>query len=446
MFQNLKTAFSKTFDAISGKGKLKESDVLAAAREIKLALLSADVHFTVVKDFVERVSAQAVGEKVLSSITPAQQFTKIVHDELISALGKAHQPFDFACSPPLVTMIVGLQGSGKTTTAARFALLCKKIGRRPLLVSVDVYRPAAIAQLRIMAEKCGVNFIDTDPKAKPVKVAKEARKHAEKFGYDTLIIDTAGRLHIDDSMMEEVREISKKVEAQRIIYVADSMTGQDAVKSAKAFNELLEITGVVLTKLDGDARGGAALSVKAVTGKPILYVGTGERIEDLEPFYPERMAGRILGMGDVVSLVEQVQANVDKGEAEQIARKLSGGRVTFDDFVEQLKMMKKMGPLEKFMGMIPGFGTIADKIDPVTLEKELRRKEAMISSMTKSERSNPKLLNGSRRKRIALGSGVSVTDLNRFIKEFERYSQMMRKFSKGGMKKLFKGLTTQAFS
>jgi len=441
VFQALKGAFDKTFDKIAGRGKLKEDDVLSAAREIKLALLSADVHYTVVKDFVDGVSSKAVGKEVLESITPSQQFTKIIHDELVRVLGQEHEPFDFSCRPPMIVLIVGLQGSGKTTTAARFAHHCKERGRRPYLVPADVYRPAAIEQLKILAGNVGVDCWPTENGDKAVKVTKNAVKHATKQGYDTIIIDTAGRLHIDEAMMDEVRSISKKVEPQRILYVADAMTGQDAVKSAKAFNEALEITGVVLTKLDGDARGGAAMSVKAVTNKPIIFVGVGERIDDLEEFHPDRMASRILGRGDVVSLVEKVASEVKEDEAEEMGRAFLKGKFTFDDFLKQLNLMKRMGPLEKMLGMLPGMGGLMNNVDPEKMERELRHKEAMIQSMTRQERSNPRILNGSRRKRIAHGAGVNVSDLNRFIKEFDTVAKMMKKASGKGFKNLFKGLT-----
>lgn len=446
MFGTLRGAFEKTFEKISGKGKLREEDVKAAAREIKLSLLAADVHYSVVKNFVDGISEKAVGKEVLQSITPLQQFTKIVHDELVRVLGEEQESFDFACKPPLIVLIVGLQGSGKTTTAARFAKLCKEEGRRPYLVPADVYRPAAIQQLKILAKSAGVDVWPTEEGDRAVKVARKAVKHADKNGYDTVIIDTAGRLHIDEEMMDEVKSIARKVEPQRILYVADAMTGQDAVKSAAAFNGALEITGVVLSKLDGDARGGAALSVRAVTGKPIIFAGTGESIDDIEPFYPDRMAGRILGKGDIVSLVEKVAGEVKEEEAAQMEATFRKGSFSFDDYLKQLKMVGRMGPLDKMLGMIPGLSAMSGSINTDDLGRELRRKEAMIQSMTHQERKNPKILNGSRRKRIAAGSGVGVNDLNRLIKEYGMFAKMMRKAAKGGLKNLFKGLTPQAFS
>lgn len=446
MFSSLHETFRKTFEKLSGRGRLTEADVQAAAREIRMALLAADVHYRVVKDFVDGVSAKAVGREVLESISPAQQFTKIVHDELVRVLGQEASPFDFACAPPLICLIVGLQGGGKTTTAARFALHCKRSGRRPYLVPADVHRPAAVEQLRILAAQAGVDCWETGPKEKAVRVAKHAVAHAVKVGYDTIIIDTAGRLHVDQEMMDEVIEIADKVRPQRVLYVADAMTGQDAVRSAKAFDEALAITGVVLTKLDGDARGGAALSVRAVTGKPIIFVGTGEKLDDLEPFHPDRMASRILGMGDVVSLVERVAANVEEAEAREFGEEILKGGFTLEDFLKQLKMMRKLGPLEKIMGMMPGMGKLTEGAKPEDLERELRRKEAMVLSMTRQERRNPRILNGSRRKRIAAGAGMDVSALNRFLKEFEMMGKMMKRFTKGGMGKIFKGLTPQAFS
>ena len=447
MFKGLQETFRKTFDKLSGRGKLSRADIEAASREIRMALLSADVHYGVVKSFVDRVAARAVGAEVLESITPAQQFTKIVNDELVRVLGEESASFDFSGEPPLVVMVVGLQGSGKTTTAARFALHCRENGRRPYLVPADVHRPAAVEQLKVLAGEAGVDCWQTEAKEGAVEVAVAALTHARKIGYDTVIIDTAGRLHVDSEMMDEAREIARRVAPHRVLYVADAMTGQDAVKSAKAFDEALPITGVVLTKLDGDARGGAALSVRAVTGKPIIFAGVGERLADLEPFHPERMASRILGMGDVVSLVETVAANVEEAEAKAMGEKLMKGGFTLEDFLGQIKMMRRMGPLEKLIGMVPGMGGMKLDLKPEEMERELRWKEAIVFSMTRQERSNPRILNGSRRKRIAAGAGRSVADVNRFIKEFEAMEKMMKRLSGGGkFKNLLKGLTPQAFS
>ena len=447
MLTSLRDAFSSTFKKISGRGRLTEADVSEASREIRLALLAADVHFGVVKEFVDSVAAKAIGENVLDSITPAQQFTKIVHDELRRVLGESPAPFDFACTPPLVTLIVGLQGSGKTTTAARFALWCRRQGRRPYLVPADVHRPAAIDQLTQLASQAGVDCWQTDRDAKAAKVVKSALKHAGKIGYDTIVIDTAGRLHIDEEMMREVIDIAKEAAPQRILYVADSMTGQDAVRAAKAFDEALPITGVVLSKLDGDARGGAALSIRHVTGKPIVFAGMGERLEDMEPFYPDRMAGRILGMGDVVSLVEGIAKEVREDEAEKIGKAFVGRRFTFEDFLTQMKMLKRLGPIEKVIGMMPGMGSLAEGLDSAEMERLMRRKEAMVLSMTPAERSNPRLMNGSRRSRIAQGAGVSVQDLNRFLREFETMEKMMKQVAKGSLARgLLKSLTSRAFS
>lgn len=446
MFGFLSEKFQGVFDKLSGRGKLREKDVLDAAREIRLTLLSADVHFQVVKDFVDGVVSKAVGANVLDSITPHQQFVKIVHDELVRILGAESAQFDFASKPPLVILCVGLQGSGKTTTAAKFALYCRRQGRRPLLVPADVNRPAAIDQLTKLANDERISCYLSSPKDKPVKIAKAALKYANKEGYDTVIVDTAGRLHIDDVMMNEVRDIAKKIEPDRILYVADSMTGQDASASAAAFNEALPITGTVLTKLDGDAKGGAALSIRAVTGKPILFVGVGEKTGDFELFHPDRMARRILGMGDVVSLVEKVELEIDKRDAENLANTIGRGQFGLEDYLKQLKMVEKLGPVDKFMGMVPGFSQFSDKIDPENVKKMIKQKVAIVCSMTSQERKNPKILNGSRRKRIAMGSGMDVSEVNKMLKEFKAMQEMMVKFSKGGFKKLFKGLTGGMFS
>lgn len=446
MFGFLSERFQSIFDKLSGRGKLREEDVLEAARSIRLNLLAADVHFRVVKRFVDAVSARAVGADVLQSITPHQQFVKIVHDELVQTLGRETPAFDMAHTPPLVVMCVGLQGSGKTTTAAKLALHLRAQGRRPLLVPADVHRPAAIDQLMVLAECEGLACYPSSAKEKAVKIAKGAIKQATKEVFDTVILDTAGRLHVDDEMMREVKTIADKVQPHHILYVADAMTGQDAATSAAAFDDALAITGVVLTKLDGDARGGAALSIRDVTGKPILFAGVGEKVGDFEPFHPDRMARRILGLGDVVSLVEKVQQEVDRDEMEDMTQAMMKGRFTLEDYGKQLAMMNKLGPAEKLLGMIPGFSQAAGALDSEEVKEQMQQRRAIIQSMTVAERKNPKILNGSRRRRIAGGSGTEVAEVNRLLKEFKRMQEMMRKFSKGGMKKMLRGLTGGMFS
>lgn len=446
MFETLTERFQSVFDKLSGHGKLRERDVLDAARQIRLSLLSADVNYQVVKQFVDAVSIRAVGASVLESITSHQQFVKIVHDELVSALGGEPPSFDFACTPPMIVMLVGLQGSGKTTAAAKFASHCRNLGRRPLLVPADVHRPAAIEQLMKLSRDEELACYPSSHNDKAIRIAKSAVKYATRESYDTVIIDTAGRLHIDEEMMREVREITRKVEPQRILYVADAMTGQDAAKSAAAFNEALSITGIILTKLDGDARGGAALSIRAVTGRPILFAGVGEKVRDFEPFHPDRMARRILGMGDVVSLVEKVEGEVSREEMEDIAISMERGKFDLEDYLKQLSMVQKLGPAEKFIGMIPGFSQMAGRVDSTEVKSMIERRQAILRSMTVSERKNPKIINGSRRKRIAQGSGTEVSEVNRLLKEFKAMQQMMDKFSKGGMKKLLGGLTGRLFS
>lgn len=446
MFANLTERFQNVFNSLSGRGKLREEHVRTAARDIRLALLAADVHVSVVKDFVDVVAERAVGQNVLDSITPHQQFIKIVSDELTRVLGGETIPFDFAATPPLVVMIVGLQGGGKTTSAAKFASFCRSQGRRPLLVPADVHRPAAIEQLTHLANEEKIACFSSKAGDKAVSIAKNAVKHAKAEGYDTVIIDTAGRLHIDEEMMAEARAIAKEARPQRILYVADAMTGQDAARSAAAFNDALPITGVVLTKCDGDARGGAALSIRAVTGQPLLFVGVGERTDEFEEFHPDRMARRVLGMGDVVSFVETVEQKVSSDEMEEMAENLKSGQFTLEDYRSQLNMMRRMGPAEKLLGLIPGFSAMSGAIDGQEMKATLKRRRAILDSMTSQERKNPTIINGSRRKRMAMGSGTEVTEVNRLLKEFKTMSQMMRKVRKGGMKKLLRGLTGGGFS
>ena len=434
MFQNLTDKISDAFKKFRNKGKLTESDVKEGMREIKLALLEADVNFKVVKAFINKVSERAVGSEVLESLMPAQQIVKIVNEELCAIMGEKHEKLTIAPKPPTVVMLCGLQGAGKTTHAAKLALLMKKQGRTPLLVACDVYRPAAIKQLHVVGEQVGVKVYSDENEKNPVKIAKDAMKLAEKQGYDMVFIDTAGRLHIDEVLMHELEEIKAAVDPTEILLVIDAMLGQDAVNVAEHFNSLLDITGVILTKLDGDTRGGAALSVRHVTGKPIKYVGTGEKLDNIEPFHPERMASRILGMGDVLSLIEKAQEAFDEKKAIELEKKLRQQTFTLADYLDQFKQIKNMGNLDQLVGMIPGMkpGALKDaKVD----EKQLARQEAIILSMTEKERENPDLLNSSRKKRIAAGSGTTVEEINRLLKQFNQIKELMKQFT--GNKKKF---------
>lgn len=434
MFQNLTDKISDAFKKFRNKGKLTESDVKEGMREIKLALLEADVNFKVVKAFINKVSERAVGSEVLESLMPAQQIVKIVNEELCAIMGEKHEKLTIAPKPPTVVMLCGLQGAGKTTHAAKLALLMKKQGRTPLLVACDVYRPAAIKQLHVVGEQVGVKVYSDENEKNPVKIAKDAMKLAEKQGYDMVFIDTAGRLHIDEVLMHELEEIKAAVDPTEILLVIDAMLGQDAVNVAEHFNSLLDITGVILTKLDGDTRGGAALSVRHVTGKPIKYVGTGEKLDNIEPFHPERMASRILGMGDVLSLIEKAQEAFDEKKAIELEKKLRQQTFTLADYLDQFKQIKNMGNLDQLVGMIPGMkpGALKDaKVD----EKQLARQEAIILSMTEKERENPDLLNSSRKKRIAAGSGTTVEEINRLLKQFGQIKELMKQFT--GNKKKF---------
>lgn len=434
MFQNLTDKISDAFKKFRNKGKLTESDVKEGMREIKLALLEADVNFKVVKAFINKVSERAVGSEVLESLMPAQQIVKIVNEELCAIMGEKHEKLTIAPKPPTVVMLCGLQGAGKTTHAAKLALLMKKQGRTPLLVACDVYRPAAIKQLHVVGEQVGVKVYSDENEKNPVKIAKDAMKLAEKQDYDMVFIDTAGRLHIDEVLMHELEEIKAAVDPTEILLVIDAMLGQDAVNVAEHFNSLLDITGVILTKLDGDTRGGAALSVRHVTGKPIKYVGTGEKLDNIEPFHPERMASRILGMGDVLSLIEKAQEAFDEKKAIELEKKLRQQTFTLADYLDQFKQIKNMGNLDQLVGMIPGMkpGALKDaKVD----EKQLARQEAIILSMTEKERENPDLLNSSRKKRIAAGSGTTVEEINRLLKQFNQIKELMKQFT--GNKKKF---------
>jgi signal recognition particle subunit SRP54 len=439
MFDALSEKLDAAFKRLRQHGALKPEDVQAALREVRMALLEADVNFRVVKELLARITEKATGNEVLESLTPAQQVVKIVHDELVELLGGQASGLALSGKPPVPVMLIGLQGSGKTTTAAKLAkFLREKQGRRPYLVSVDVYRPAAIEQLRTVAAQVGVPCFDTDPKAKPVEAAAQAAKAADAAACDTLLVDTAGRLHVDDELMQELRDLRASLSPREVLLVVDAMTGQDAVTVAKAFNDRLGFDGVVLTKLDGDARGGAALSVRAVTGRPVKLVGLGEKLDALEVFHPERMASRILGMGDVLSLIEKARQTFDEEQARTLERKLRRNEFTLEDFREQLGQVKKLGSLESILSMIPGF----DRLKAAGLEvdeKEIVRVQAIIDSMTPQERRNHALLNGSRRKRIARGSGTTVEEVNRLVKRYLEARKMMTRLSRGGIRSLRRG-------
>jgi signal recognition particle subunit SRP54 len=438
MFDNLTEKFDTVFRKLRGHGRLTEENIQDALREVRLALLEADVNFRVVKDFVEAVRVRAVGQDILKSLTPAQQVIKVVRDELGQLMGgSASADLDLQARPPVVIMLCGLQGAGKTTTCGKLALHLRKLKRNPLLVPADIYRPAAIEQLKTLGRQIDVAVYDTQADQDPVAICKEAQRFAELNGYDTLILDTAGRLHIDEELMQELQRIEQALEPREILFVADAMTGQDAVNVAKSFDEQLPLSGVVLTKLDGDARGGAALSIKAVTGKPIKLVGLGEKLDALEPFHPERMAQRILGMGDMLTLIEKAEAAIDQDDAVKMEQALRRDGFTLEQFRDQLKMVKKMGSMESMLQMIPGAGKALKKAGGMQLpDKELKKVEAIINSMTSQERRNHKILNGSRRQRIAKGSGTSVQDVNQLVKKFTEAQKMMKKMQKLGPKGL----------
>ncbi len=443
MFQSLGEKLNNAFKIFRNKGKLTEADIKAGMREIKLALLEADVNFKVVKEFVNTVSARAQGAEVFESLLPAQQVIKIVNEELTNIMGKTQAKLNISPKPPTVVMMVGLQGAGKTTHAGKLAFMYKKQGKRPLLVACDVYRPAAIKQLEILGEKIDVPVFTLGDKISPVKIAEEGIKHAIKNGHDMVFVDTAGRLHIDEELMDELRAIKAKVGPSEILLTVDAMIGQDAVNVAESFNNLLDITGVILTKLDGDTRGGAALSIRYVTGKPIKFIGTGEKLDAIEPFHPDRMASRILGMGDVLSLIEKAEAAYDEKKAAELEQKIRQSTFTLDDYLEQFSQIKNMGSLEQIMGMMPGMkpGALKDaKID----ERLIARQEAIIKSMTKQERTKPDTIGASRKKRIAAGSGTRVEDVNRLLKQFEQIKQLMKQFANPG-KKFGKGKMKMPF-
>ncbi len=433
MFQSLVDKLQDAFSKFRNKGKLTESDVKAGMREIKLALLEADVNFKVVRDFINKVSARAVGSEVLESLLPAQQIVKIVNEELTELMGGANSKLNLSSTPPTVVLMCGLQGSGKTTQSAKLAKLYKDKGKNPLLVGCDIYRPAAIEQLKVVGEQVEVPVFERGTQ-NPVTTAKEAIKHAVKYGHDPVFIDTAGRLHIDTELMDELKNIKSAVSPTEILLVVDSMTGQDAVNVAESFNNLLEITGVILTKMDGDTRGGAALSVRHVTGKPIKFIGIGEKLGDIEPFYPDRMASRILGMGDVLTLIEKAEQAFDDKKAAELERKFREQSFSLEDFLDQLGQVKNMGSMESLMGMMPGIkpSQLSNaKID----EKAMDRIEAIILSMTPYERVHPDVLNSSRKRRIASGSGTTVEDVNRLLKQYNQSKALMKQFMGKGRKK-----------
>ena len=431
-YEGLSEKLSSAFKRLKNKGKLSEADVKEAMREVRLALLEADVNYKVAKEFTNKVTERAVGSDVMESLTPAQMVIKIVNEELTNLMGSEISRLEFNSNPPTVIMMCGLQGSGKTTHSGKLALMLKNQNHRPLLVACDVYRPAAIEQLKVVGDKAGVHVFEMG-QDKPVKIAKEAIKHAKDYGNDVVILDTAGRLHIDEELMNELKELKAAVNPDEILLVIDSMTGQDAVNVAKSFNELLDISGTIITKLDGDTRGGAALSVKAVTGCPIKFAGTGEKLEDIEPFHPDRMASRILGMGDMLTLIEQAEQKLDEKKAEEVAKKMMQNKMDFNDLLDQFGQIKKMGPLKGILSKIPGVGNKLDDAD--INDRAIDWMQAIILSMTPAERAKPDLINPSRKRRIAAGSGRSVEEVNRLLKQLREMQKMMRQFNSKGKKR-----------
>lgn len=434
MFQNLSDKLSNAFAKFKNKGKLTEADVREGMREVKLALLEADVNFKVVREFVKIVTERAVGSDVLESLVPFQQIVKIVNEELVALMGTSQAKLEISSKPPTVIMMVGLQGSGKTTHSGKLAGMYKKQGKNPLLVACDVYRPAAIDQLKVVGNTLGIPVFDMG-KDNPVKIAREGVKYAQKNGFDMVFIDTAGRLHVDEVLMKELSDIKAEVDPTEILLVVDSMTGQDAVNIAESFNNLLDVSGVILTKLDGDTRGGAALSVRYVTGKPIKFIGVGEKLDMIEPFYPDRMASRILGMGDVLSLIEKAEQAFDEKQAQELEKKFRESTFTLSDFLDQFRQIQKMGNIQQLISMIPGAGSLKNmEID----EKAMGRTEAIILSMTQKERDHAEILNASRKKRIAAGSGTSVEEVNRLLKQYEQMNKIMKQFTGKGKKRRMK--------
>ena len=437
-FENLADKLQNTFKKLRGKGKINEADLKAAMREVKLALLEADVNFKVVKDFINTVSEKALGSNVLESLTPGQQVIKIVNEELTALMGSEAKKITYASKGPTIIMMVGLQGAGKTTTSAKIGGLLKKQGKRPILAACDVYRPAARKKLQVVGSQLDIPVFSIDDSNDAVHIANECVEHARRHGNDVVIIDTAGRLHLNEELMDELLNIKETVAPTEILLVLDAMTGQDAVNVASAFDEKLDITGVVLTKLDGDTRGGAALSVRAVTGKPIKLIGQGEKLTDMDWFYPDRMASRILGMGDVLTLIDKAQQAFDDKQAAELEQKILKARFTLDDYLDQMRQMKKMGPLQDLLKMVPGVN--AQALNNVNIdERKIDRIEAMITSMTKAERANPSILNSSRKKRVADGSGTKIQEVNMFLKQFDQMQKMMKQFSNPKKMKRFAG-------
>ncbi|AWS52779.1 MULTISPECIES: signal recognition particle protein [Providencia] len=442
MFDNLTDRLSRTLRNISGRGRLTDENIKETLREVRMALLEADVALPVVREFIQKVKENAVGQDVNKSLTPGQEFIKIVQNELTRAMGDENHQLNLSAQPPAVVLMAGLQGAGKTTSVAKLGKLLKeKQKKKVLVVSADVYRPAAIKQLETLAESVGIDFFPSEVQEKPAAIVQKALKHAQLQFYDVLLVDTAGRLHVDEAMMEEIQEVHRIIKPVETLFVVDAMTGQDAANTAKAFNEALPLTGVVLTKVDGDARGGAALSIRAITGKPIKFLGVGEKTDALEPFHPERVASRILGMGDVISLIEEIEHKVDRDEAEKLAKKLkTGDSFDLNDFLSQLKQMRNMGGMASMMSKMPGMSQLPDAVKSQMDDKITVRMEAMINSMTRKEREKPEIIKGSRKRRIAAGSGTTVQEVNRLLKQFDDMQRMMKKMKKGGLAKMMRGM------
>lgn len=442
MFDNLTDKLGLVFKKLRGHGRITESNINDALREVRFALLEADVHFKVVKEFLDRVKEKALGQEVLQSVTPAQQFIKIVYDELVQILGGETAEINLSGRPPTIIMLVGLQGSGKTTQAGKLALFLRNKKRKPLLVSLDVYRPAAYEQLKKLANQISIPFFEYSQGKKPLEIAKESIVFAEKNLYDTVIFDTAGRLHIDDELMAELKELRNSFNMNEVLLVIDSMIGQEALNVADRFNKEVNITGLILTKLDGDARGGSALSAKTITGVPIKFIGVGEKLNALEVFYPDRMASRILGMGDIVTLVEKAQDVIEQKKAEELQKKLLKGKFTLEDFKEQFRYIDKMGSLESIIGFLPGMNRLKNEIDWDKMKKEMKRMEAIINSMTIKERNNPEIINGSRKRRIAMGSGTTVQEVNALLKNYFQAKKVFVQLRLKGPKNILRGLSS----